>query len=94
MRPESVPDIAQLMSEAVAVVLIAAGGAVTSFLLTNLLAIRPLRRWLSTTSGERLPDVVHKRRSRIEECFDTIDQALERIEWSARLLSREAQKAR
>jgi hypothetical protein len=80
------------MGEAVAVVLIAAGGALTSFLLTNLLAIRPLRRWLSTISGERLADAVDKGRSQLEERFDTIDQTLDRMEWSVRLLSREARK--
>jgi hypothetical protein len=89
-----VPDIVRLMSEAVAVVLIAAGSALTSFLLTNLFAIRPLRRWLSTISGERLADAVDKGLDQMDGHFDEIDQSLARIEWSARLLSRDVRKTR
>jgi hypothetical protein len=81
------------MSDAAVVALIAAGCALTSFLLTHLFVVRPLRRWLSPSSGAALSHVVDESLPEMDRRFDAIDQLLDRIEWQARLLKRELRRS-
>jgi hypothetical protein len=74
------------------VVLIAVMVFVSSFVLTYAFAVRPLRRWLSISSGVPLAEFAEKTFDRMEEHHHRMEQSLGRAEWSARLLSRELRK--
>jgi hypothetical protein len=82
------------VEEVSVVVLIAVVVFVSSFVLTDAFAIRPLRRWLSISSGVPLAEFAEKSFDRMEEHHHRMEQSLGRAEWSARLLSRELRKTR
>jgi len=48
------------MDEVAVVVLIAVAAFLSSFVLTYVFAVRPLRRWVSTSSGVPLADLAEK----------------------------------
>jgi hypothetical protein len=75
------------MDKVAVLVLIAVAAFVSSFVLTSVFAVRPLRRrWLSTSAGVPLADFAEKSFDRLEGQHDRMGQSLARAEWLSRLL--------
>jgi hypothetical protein len=82
------------MDEVAIVAVIGVAAFVSSFVLTYVFAVRPLRRWLSNSSGVPLAEFAELSFDRIEGRLGRMELSLGRVEWSSRLLDRERRKTR
>jgi hypothetical protein len=82
------------MDEVAVVAMIAVAAFVSSFVLTYVFAVRPLRRWLSTSSGVPLAEFAEQSFDRLEGHLGRMELSLGRAEWSSRVLDRELRKTR